>query len=124
MSELTISKQPTMSSLEIAELTGKRHADVLRDISEVLRQAEIDERKFASVYKGGNGQDRPCFHLPRRECDLVVSGYSVKYRLAIIDRWHELEAKQAHFQLPQTLSEALYYLLGNWPPKMNWQPPR
>lgn len=111
MSQLSvIDKVATMSSREIAELTGKRHSDILRDISEVLKQANIDERKFASVYKGGNGQDRPCFSLPRRECDLVVSGYSVKYRLAIIDRWHELEAKQpvqSQFKIPQTLSEAL-----------------
>jgi phage anti-repressor protein len=61
----------------------------------VLGQAGIDERRFASVYAGGNGEARPCYHLPRFECDLVVSGYSVPYRAAIIKRWHELEAKEA-----------------------------
>ncbi len=39
----------------------------------------------------GNGQERPCYQPPRRGCDLVVSGYSVKYRMAIIKRWHYLE---------------------------------
>jgi phage antirepressor YoqD-like protein len=95
----------TMSSLDIAEITGKNHADVLRDIRMTLGQAEIDASKFAGVYKGGNGESRPCYNLPRRECDLVVSGYSVKYRLAIIDRWHQLEAGQA-LAIP-THSEAL-----------------
>ena len=82
----------TMTSIEIAALTGKNHADVLRDIRNILKEAEIEESKFAGEYKTNNNQTKPCYNLPRRECDLVVSGYSVKYRLAIIDRWQELEA--------------------------------
>lgn len=84
----------TMSSLEIAELTGKNHADVLRDIRVVLEEARIDESKFAGIYKDSINRDKPCYNLPRRECDLVISGYSVKYRLAIIDRWHFLESQK------------------------------
>lgn len=96
----------TMSSLTIAEITGKEHAHVMRDIRETLAQAEIGESKFGFTYIDSQNKTRPCYRLPRRECDLVVSGYSVKYRLAIIDRWHELEAQQA-FQIPQTLPDAL-----------------
>ena len=102
---LTQDGSATMSSLDIAEITGKNHKDVMRDIREVLSQAEIDERRFALTYRDSSNRDQPCFNLPRRECDLVVSGYSVKYRLAIIDRWHHLEAAQA-FAIP-THSEAL-----------------
>ena len=98
--------EPTMSSLQIADITGKRHSDVLRDIETILEQAEISQRKFASTYADSQGKPRPCYLLPRRECDLVISGYSVKYRLAIIDRWRELESKQS-FHIPQSLPEAL-----------------
>jgi len=97
---------PVMSSLKIAEATGKNHADVLRDIRNVLGEAGIGESKFAGTYTDSQNKERACYFLPRRECDLVVSGYSVKYRLAIIDRWQELEAKQT-FKIPQTLGEAL-----------------
>lgn len=97
----------TMSSREIAELTGKRHSDVIRDIENVLSQAEIDERKFASSYKDSNNKLQKEYQLPKRECDLVVSGYSVKYRLAIIDRWQELESNNETFVVPKTLPEAL-----------------
>lgn len=91
--QLTQSGTPAISSLEIAKITGKHHKEVMRDIRSTLEQAEIDQRGFAQVYKAGNGQDQPCFLLPKRECMLVISGYSVKYRLAIIDRLEELEAK-------------------------------
>ena len=84
----------TMSSLAIAELTEKNHSDVLRDIKVTLSQAEIGASKFADTYKSKQNKDLPCYNLPRRECDLVISGYSVPYRLAIIDRWHELESKR------------------------------
>jgi anti-repressor protein len=106
MHSVTTIGAATMSSLDIAEITGKNHKDVMRDIREVLGQAEIDERRFALTYKDASNREQPCFNLPRRECDLIVSGYSVKYRLAIIDRWHQLEAKQT-FAIPQTLPDAL-----------------
>ena len=102
-------KPIAMSSLAIAELTGKDHFNVLRDIKCILKEAEIDQLKFEGVYLGGNGQERRCYNLPRLECDLVVSGYSTKYRLAIIKRWHELE-KQVP-TLPTTYREALVALV-------------
>lgn len=85
----------TMSSLQIAQITGKRHDHVLRDIESILEEAGIGAPKFGGTYLDVQNKERPCYNLPRRECDLVISGYSVKYRLAIIDRWQELEAKAA-----------------------------
>lgn len=86
--------EPTMSSVQIAQITGKRHDHVIRDIETVLNEAEIDAPKFGAIYPDAYGRPQKCYNLPRRECDLVISGYSVKYRLAIIDRWRKLEAKQ------------------------------
>jgi Phage regulatory protein Rha (Phage_pRha) len=104
MSAITTTSQ-TMSSLEIAKLTGKAHKEVLRDIRNILAQAGIDAAQFcAALPYGKNGNVRDVFHLPRLECDLVISGYSVPYRLAIIKRWHDLEAKQQPKALPSQLS--------------------
>ncbi len=85
----------TMSSLEIAERTGKRHADVMRDIRVMLHELGAAERSFASSYRDSTGRSLPCFHLPKRESLILVSGYSVPLRAAIVDRWQELEAQQA-----------------------------
>ena len=81
-----------MDSRNIAELTGKNHADVCRDVRKMLDELGEDESKFASVYQGGNGEDRRCYVLPKRECLILASGYSVVLRAKIIDRWAELEA--------------------------------
>ncbi len=85
----------TMSSMEIAELCDKQHAHVMRDIRTTLEKAGIGLSKFGSSYLNGQNKAQPCYRLPRLECDLVIAGYSVPYRLAIIKRWHELEAKEA-----------------------------
>ena len=77
-----------MSSLQIAEITGKNHADVIRDIRNTLEQAQIVESKFAGYYTATNGKKNPCYHLPRRECDLVISGYSMRPELKPPDSWH------------------------------------
>jgi phage regulator Rha-like protein len=45
----------TMSSLEIAKLTGKDHSKVMSDIKKVLEEVEINHAVFGEVYKAGNG---------------------------------------------------------------------
>ena len=95
-----------MSSLEIAERTGKNHADVLRDIRVMLEALGIDASKFAGTYRDAANRDKPCFHLPKRESLILVSGYSVPLRAAIVDRWQELEAQQPPTRIP-THIEAL-----------------
>lgn len=87
----------TMSSREIAELTGKRHDNVMRDIREMLGQlyGEGGVLKFEDTYRHAqNGQTYPVFRLPKRECLILVSGYDVHLRAKIIDRWQELEARE------------------------------
>jgi Rha family phage regulatory protein len=98
--------QPTISSLEIAHITGKQHNGVLKDIRRIFAEAEIGLGQFSQSYRNAQNKVQPCYNLPRRESDLVASGYSVKYRLAIIDRWQELESKQS-FEIPQTRAAAL-----------------
>lgn len=55
-----------MSSLEIAERTGKLHTHVLRDIRVMLADLGITETKFGSSYRDTTGRSLPCFNLPKR----------------------------------------------------------
>lgn len=80
----------TMSSAEIAQLTGKAHSHVLRDIR-VMIEGLGGQSNFGSTYQDAQGKTRACFNLPRRECLILVSGYSIELRARIIDRWEELE---------------------------------
>ena len=43
----------TMTSREVSELTSKNHADVCRDVRNMLEQLELDESRFASNYQNG-----------------------------------------------------------------------
>ena len=86
---------PAISSLEIAKITGKPHGNVMNDIRRILDEAEISQQEFLLSRLDGRGKEQPYFLLPKRECNLVISGYSVKYRLSIIDRLEEAETRLA-----------------------------
>ncbi len=83
----------TMSSVEIAELCGKQHKNVMRDIKQIFSELKFEPAKFLSNYIDEQGKPRPCYNLPKRECLILVSGYSTALRAKIIDRWQELEKK-------------------------------
>ncbi|MDE2465753.1 MAG: Rha family transcriptional regulator [Alphaproteobacteria bacterium] len=95
-----------MSSREIAELTGKRHDHVMADIRKMLKSLGLHSPEFSGQYRDATGRYLPCFNLPKRETLILVSGYSVELRARIIDRWQELEARQAP-AIPTTFAEAL-----------------
>lgn len=87
--------QPTMSSREIAELTGKRHDHVMRDIRNMLSELKITDPKFGGTYLDGSGRSMPCFHLDRELTETLVTGYSIPLRHKVIRRLHEMEEAQA-----------------------------
>nr|WP_240532164.1 phage regulatory protein/antirepressor Ant [Bartonella birtlesii] len=119
-----------MSSVEIAELCGKQHKHVMRDIKKMLEElypigglpkfggADFTEPKFglsdfAGVYKDSTGRTLPCYNLPKRECLILVSGYSTALRAKIIDRWQELEKQvtpQIDYSSPQVMLGVLTHL--------------
>ena len=83
-----------MSSREIAELTGKRHPDVKRDILNMFEQLEQDVSSFANTYLDSQNRQQTEFKLNKELTLTLVAGYNVKLRLAIIKRWQELEEKE------------------------------
>ncbi|MFO3662458.1 Rha family transcriptional regulator [Pseudomonas amygdali] len=80
-----------MSSLEIAELTGKQHKHVLTDIRIMLDELGEGSAGFSADYKDQGGRTYPCFNLDRHHTECLLTGYSAKMRMAVIKRWHELE---------------------------------
>lgn len=91
----------TMSSREIAELTGKRHDHVMADIRSMLEALGRGCPEFSGTYvHPQNGQTYPQFNLPKDLTITLVSGYSVPMRHRIVTRWMELE------QVPATFREA------------------
>ncbi|MGI4841058.1 MAG: phage antirepressor KilAC domain-containing protein [Janthinobacterium lividum] len=97
----------TMSSREIADLTGKAHKHVLADIRTMLTDLEIDWAEFSAQYKDGTGRSLPCFNLDRELTDTLLTGYSAKMRLAVVRRWRELEDQAQQPRLPNNFAEAL-----------------
>jgi phage antirepressor YoqD-like protein len=96
----------TMGSIEIASLTGKRHGDVIRDIRAMFDQLGDDaEMRHVIEERDSRGYTSE-YHLDRFNSELLVTGYDVKRRSAIIKRWLELE-QSSQPKVPTTLSSAL-----------------
>ena len=90
------SNEQTMSSLQIAEVTGRLHSNVMRDIRNLLEQLE-DKAQFSfelGSYQDANGQNRPCYILTKEDCLLLASGYDANLRAKIIKRWRLLETER------------------------------
>ena len=89
-----ISVDKTMSSLEIAELTGKEHKNVLADIRAMFKELGIEGAKFSAPLKMKSGQTAKVFNLNEELTLTLVSGYSTTLRNKIIKRWQELETQE------------------------------
>ena len=104
---ITAGKSLTMSSREIAELTGKQHRNVVRDIRAMLDELERDVLTFERIYLDGMNRQQTEYLLDRELTETLITGYSIKLRHKVILRLHELEQMASAPAIPQTLPEAL-----------------
>lgn len=85
----------TMSTVEIAELTNKRHDNVMRKANELADKGIITAPQIEELYTGNNGAGlkRTVYHLNKTESLNLVANLSPEFTARIIDRWQELENK-------------------------------
>ena len=108
----TIVDGERMTSLQIAEITGRRHTDVMRSIRKMEPAWEkVSERKFAlAEYQDEQGKPRPCYYLNKEECLYIATKFNDEARAKLIKRWKELE-EQSKPSVPQNYLEALKSLV-------------
>lgn len=100
-------KTLTMSSREIAELTGKQHKHVIRDVRAMLEELEKDGPVLGHQEERDSRGYTTAFQLNRELTETLITGYSIKLRHKVILRLHELERLTSTPVIPQTLPEAL-----------------
>lgn len=90
-----ISPAITMSSLDLAERTGKQHQHIRRDFEAMCKGLGIDPSRYGRIYKDARNRNQSEYHLPKDLTLTLVAGYNVVLRKRIIDRWLELEGHAA-----------------------------
>ena len=85
-----------MTSLEIAQLSGKQHKDVLKAIRNMESAWEkVNGRNFALVdYRDQKGELRPCYLLSKTECLYIATKFNDEARAKLVIRWQELEEER------------------------------
>ena len=85
-----------MTSLTIAQVTGKMHKDVLKAIRNMEPAwLKVNGRHFELVeYKDSKGELRPCYSLTKTECLYIATKFSDEARARLVKRWYQLEREQ------------------------------
>lgn len=90
-------KAPHMTSLEIAEVTGKQHKNLMRDIRNMeLAWEKITGLKFElceKTYMMANGVEKsqPFYQLTKTECLYIATKFNDEARAKLVLRWEQLE---------------------------------
>lgn len=102
MGDLIITTEPqkTMTSLDIAEITGKQHKHVM----EAIRKMEAAwERISGSNFRltsrtveqpNGGTREIPCYLLDKTEYLFIATKFNDEHRAKLVLRWKELEMEK------------------------------
>ena len=86
-----------MTSLEIAELTGKQHKDVMKAIRNMepacvkVCGSVCALTSRAIVQPTGGTREVPCYQLTKTECLYIATKFNDEARARLVLRWEELE---------------------------------
>lgn len=112
-------KEKTISSLEVAEMVGKQHKNLLADVRgyvEELGQLKIQPSDFfkENTYQNSQNKTMPCYDITKKGCEFIAHKLTgikgTKFTALYINRFHEME-EQLKPKVPQTYFEALKELV-------------
>lgn len=113
MSEIQISQVQGMTSLQIAEATGKRHDSILRDIRNLLEKGvcahNFVETSTRVALPNGGYRESPMYQLTPKGCLILASGYDPVLREKIIDKLEELQAAQKESELTMPAPKSVVF---------------
>lgn len=89
-----------IDSREVAEMVGKRHPDLKRDIKRYI--AQLDMSKIAhvdffidSAYRDSENREQSCYLVTRKGCEFVANKLTgqkgTEFTATYINRFHEME---------------------------------
>ena len=92
--------EQTISSIEVAEMVGKLHKNIVRDIRNYI--SEMDELKIEPVrffrentYKDSKGETRPCYNVTKKGCEFIAHKLTgvkgTEFTAKYINRFHDME---------------------------------
>ena len=95
ISVINLDQLVSMTSVEIAELTGKEHRNVLRDIRNMADELNALKTELVGeeVYKDAKGESRVMYRLDRKHTFILVAGYSAHLRAKCYDHIQALEQR-------------------------------
>ena len=96
MNNLMKTNLQRMTSLEIAEVTGKPHNDVLKAIRKMEEAwVKVNQGNFSLVeYRDAKGELRPCYSLTKTECLYIATKFNDEARARLVLRWEQLERER------------------------------
>lgn len=112
-------KEKTISSLEVAEMVGKEHKNLMRDVrsyADELGQLKIEPSDFfkENTYQNSQNKTMPCYDITKKGCEFIAHKLTgikgTEFTARYINRFHEME-EQLKQKVPQTYREALKELV-------------
>lgn len=110
MDNLLIETNLTLDSREVAEMVGKRHANLLRDIEMYIAYIDQNSKLSSddffseSSYESGTGKNYKCYKVTIKGCEMIANKLTgqkgVLFTATYINRFHELKEKK--LQRPQS----------------------
>ena len=116
MGNIGITKTDAITSAEVAEMVGKEHKELLRDIRRYEEQFAESKIALGDFFKGSaytdkNNQSRPCYMVTEKGCEFIAhkltgvkgTAFTAKY----VNRFHEMKQE---LQIPMSTSSQIRLL--------------
>ncbi|MFJ7920035.1 Rha family transcriptional regulator [Lysinibacillus fusiformis] len=106
-------------STEVAEMVGRDHNEVLKDIRRIMNQlgeGNLPQSYFIeSTYTNTQNKELPCFLLTKKGCELygtrMTGEKGTQFAVKYIERFNEMEYQQVQNVVPLSKDQALVTVL-------------